>query len=107
MYNILIPKGAKGEIAVTAREAGDGALSTKFAYDGGDVTIRFEYYEDNGITKLFVNGSFVGEGKATYSGTSQGSDTASVTINPLIKSKFELYIDDVTVTAVKKAYVAN
>ena len=105
-FNILFSKGATGAVRITSR-VDSGRMDSSFDYLGGDLKIRFEYYESNGMAKLFVNGSFVGEGYSSYAAATKASDVASARITALMKSAFELYIDDVTVNSIQKPYVAH
>lgn len=106
-YNVLFSKGVNGDVTVTSRNTVGAALDGRFSYTGGDVKIRLEYYETNGITKLYVDDSFIAEGAACYSGGNVSADTVSVKITALMKSEFELYIDNVTVNATQKSYVSG
>ena len=111
-YNILFAKGVNGEVKVSQNKSStqtstQSPISGVFNYSGGDVTLRFEYYESNGMTKLYVNNVYLTEGYGCFNEKYRSSEITHVRIDTLIKSNFEIYFDDVSSYSVQKAYVCG
>ncbi len=107
-YNILFPKDLNGQISISTRFSSstpNGAEAT-VDFTEGYIKFRFEYYESIGITKIYINDTFVTEGAGRYGGNN-AVKTEYFKLTTLLASEFVFYIDNVTVESVKKDYKAN
>ncbi len=106
-YNILMPIAKNGNIEISTRYSssvsGTG-INTKIPFTDGYIKFRFEYYQDLGIAKLYVNDAFIAEGQCGYNGTSGSGKLSVFRIDTLRRSDFDLYIDNVSVKSIVKQY---
>ena len=94
--------------SLTTREA-DGSsptVASDIKVDGW-FNLRMEYYSKENMLKVFIDGKFVCEAKTYYSEKAKGEALGYVKIQPVFASDVLMYLDNLTVEAIDKAYVAG
>ncbi len=106
-YNILFPKNLSGSMEIGTRlssSVSESSTKVSIPFASGYIKFRFEYYENNGMSKVYVNDTLVLEGFGAYNGVGSAGALASVRMNALIRSQFELYVDNVAAESIEKNY---
>lgn len=84
-----------------------GSFEAVIADTDGWLNFRVEYYNETGKAKFYSGDSYLGEGRVTMNELPTAQTLARVSIAALKDTGMDLYLDNVTVAAVKKTYVAG